>query len=102
MCAKAAAAEHWDEMGAASPHFAEQTYRQLFRRSVGVTVMRERAKWMRNALAHYIDLRGGAPRGENARTYFRLRATQRANTAGITLTASTMVETSMTHIARRE
>jgi len=69
MCAKAAAAEHWDEMGAASPHFAEQTYLQLTRRTVGVTVVRVGAKWVRNALAHYIDLRRGAPRGENARTY---------------------------------
>ena len=77
MCAKEAAYEHWDEMGAASLHLAEQTYLQLFRRAVGVTAVREGAKWMRNALNHYIDLKNGRPRGEDARTFSRLRAAER-------------------------
>ena len=77
MCAKSAAEKHWDEMGAASQHLAKQTYLQLFRRTIGVTLVREGAKWMRKALAHFIDRRNGVPRGENARTYSRMRTIQR-------------------------
>jgi hypothetical protein len=32
---------------------------------------------MRNALAHYVDLRTGVPRGGNDRTYSRMRMIQR-------------------------
>lgn len=80
MCAKSAAEENWDTVGARNVHAAEQTYRQMFRRIVGVTVAREGAMWMRKSLAHFIDVSKGVPRGDNVNTWSRMRATQRRHT----------------------
>ena len=80
MCSKSAAEKNLDAMGASCVQYAEQTYLQMFRRIVGLTIAQEGAMWMRRCLGHYIDLRRGSQRGESAYTWSRARVAQRQHT----------------------